>query len=93
MVAAFGGSNVASASAVRACGDVPANHPRAGAFNVTARVARCEVARGVATRWYFRNQHHPFGYRCRVRTTGNGHDVRCTARGGRVVRFQYFISP
>ena len=31
-------------SSVRQCGDAPANYPRAGVYNITARVVRCSVA-------------------------------------------------
>lgn len=83
----------AAESPPRHCGDAPANHPRAGVYNVTAQVTRCYVARGIAVRWYFRNQHSALGYHCRVhRTTGLG-VVRCTHPRGRVVRFEYYVSP
>jgi hypothetical protein len=83
----------ARAAPLRRCGDAPANYPRAGVYNVTSRVTRCFVARGIAVRWYFRNQHSPVGYRCRVHRTPGLGVVRCTHRGGRVVRFQYYLSP
>jgi hypothetical protein len=89
-----GASVPAPAAPVRRCGDAPANYPRAGVYNVTAQVTRCYVARGIAVRWYFRNQHSPAGYRCRVRRTpALGGIVRCTHRGGRLVRFEYYLSP
>src|SRR3954463_12458641 len=84
---------VGVASGIRECGDVTANYPRAGVYNVTSRVTRCSRARNVAVRWYFRGQHSPLGYRCRKRTVSGSWDVRCTADGGRVVRFQYYVSP
>jgi hypothetical protein len=89
---ALASPTAAATSPIRHCGDVTANYPRAGVFNVTARVTSCEVARGVAVRWYFRDQHSPFGYRCMARRTRAGHDVRCTARQGRVVRFKYYVA-
>jgi hypothetical protein len=84
---------VAVASRIRECGDVTANYPRAGVYNVTSRVTRCSRARNIAVRWYFRGQHSALGYRCRKRTMTGSWDVRCTASGGRIVRFQYYVSP
>jgi hypothetical protein len=93
LVATIGASMPAPAAALRACGDAPANYPRGGVYNVTAQVTRCYVARGIAVRWYFRDQHSPVGYRCRVHKTPGLGVVRCTHAGGRVVRFEYFLSP
>jgi hypothetical protein len=87
------GSVPASAAPLRRCGDAPANYPRSGVYNVTARVTRCYVARGIAVRWYFRNEHSPVGYRCRVQRAPGLGVVRCTHSGGRVVRFEYYLSP
>lgn len=75
------------------CGDAPANYPRAGVYNVTTQVTRCYVARNIAVRWYFRNQHSPMGYRCRAHRIADRGVVRCTHPGGRVVRFEYYVSP
>src|SRR4051812_15973170 len=91
--ALLGTPAVSQAARIRECGDVTANYPRAGAYNVTSRVTSCRRARNVATRWYFRSQHSPLGYRCRVRRLAGSWDVRCTATRGRVVRFQYFVAP
>jgi hypothetical protein len=90
---ALAGPASADAAPIRECGDATANYPRAGAYNITSRVAGCSVARNVAVRWYFRGERSPRGYRCRVRRLSGSWDVRCTASAGRVVRFQYFIAP
>ena len=50
---------------VRECGDVTANHPRGGVFNVTSRVTLCGRARKIAIRWFFRGERTPNGYACR----------------------------
>ncbi|MEA2151434.1 MAG: hypothetical protein QOD69_3264 [Solirubrobacteraceae bacterium] len=87
------GAVPARSAALQSCGDAPANYPRGGVYNVTAQVTRCYVARGIAVRWYFRDQHSPEGYRCRLHRTPGLSVVRCTHRGGRVVRFRYYLSP
>jgi hypothetical protein len=93
LVMAVAASATARAAPLQQCGDSPANYPRAGVYKVTSRVTRCIVARNIAVRWYFRNQHSPLGYRCRVHRVPGFGAVRCTHRGGRQVRFEYYISP
>lgn len=81
-----------SGSRVKRCGDVPANHPQGGVYKITAAGTSCRVARGVAVRWYYRGEHHPFGYRCTTQRVAHGWRARCGTRG-RVVRFTYYLAP
>jgi hypothetical protein len=59
----------------------------AGTYNVTSRVVRCRTARRVALHAYPGKRYR--GWRCRyVSHAEEFADVRCTKRGGRVVRYQ-----
>src|SRR5690242_7777221 len=83
----------ASASTVRECGDAMAY----SVHNITARVASCATARRAARAiggdvlWYCGNvscSWRSFYCRQRYMPTKNETDYRCTAPGGRVIRFQ-----
>lgn len=88
----------AAAATVRECGNY-APGGGAGVYNITTRVTACRTARTMAKRFYngrwtnlprdarrFRRGK----YTCRNRNTGiELADLRCTAAGGRVVRWQH----
>ncbi len=71
------------------CGDLPS----VAVWNLTTRRVSCSEARRVARRWVATWQEDGStpvrGFNCRHRLIGyENTDVRCTRRGGRVVRFQ-----
>jgi hypothetical protein len=63
----------------------------AGTFNVTSRAVGCATARRVVrrTKYVRSGPRGPAGWRCGyVREAYEFVDIRCTATGGRVVRWQ-----
>lgn len=90
--------SAASAAPVKRCGNY-APGGGAGVYNITTRVTSCRQARLMARNFYrgrwsnvpsdsrvFRRS----AYRCRNRNVGIESAVlRCTARGGRVVRWEH----
>lgn len=77
----------ASAAPYRECGDI-AND---GAYlvNVTTRVVSCSTARRALRLMWYGKSSGLRGYHCRNRQIGiESSDVRCTASGGRVIRYQ-----
>jgi hypothetical protein len=84
---------LAEAAPIRECGDAMAY----SVHNITARVASCATARRAARAiagnvlWYCGNVSCSWGsYYCTQRYMPNRNetDYRCTASGGRVIRFQ-----
>jgi len=85
------------AAGINECGKL--NTDGYSVFNITSRVASCGTARRMARAYYkgrWTNTPNRAGrpfrrgrYTCRYRLQGyEGVDMRCTAAGGRVVRFQ-----
>lgn len=77
------------ATPIRECGDLSSRL----AFNITTRKAACWKAREVIRRWDTAATEGGDGqvgaYYCRYKDTGyESGDIRCTASGGRVVRWQ-----
>lgn len=70
----------------------------AGVYNITTRKARCRKAYKIVRRYWHGYSDHcgdsrtcriGWGFTCRTRSLGvELRDTRCTASGGRVVRFQ-----
>lgn len=92
-----------AAAPIKECGDYPGGIG-AGVYNITTRVTRCSVARRMARRFWHGHWKNvprtdlpgsarPFrrgSYTCRNRHIGSElNDMRCTASGGRVVRWQW----
>ena len=70
----------------------------AGVYNITTRVVGCSTARRVVRRFWHQYDRYCdsngrcriLGFSCRNRQIGEEFaDVRCTKRGGAVVRFQH----
>jgi len=96
-VALTGTTSEATAAPINECGKLRTSGY--SVFNITSRVASCSTARRIARAYYRgrwtnlpRRAGRPFrrgSYTCRYRLWGyEGVDMRCTASGGRVVRFQ-----
>jgi hypothetical protein len=94
-------ASVADAAPIRECGNFPDANGRwtydsirgAGIYNVTTRRVRCARARDIVRHIRFGRRapfrpHYP-GWFCRyVHRAYESVDIRCTASGGRVVRWQ-----
>ena len=92
-----GTASEAQAASIKECGRV--GGPGYAVFNITTRVTSCRTARGMAKSYYRgrwtnvpRNPGRKFrrgAYTCSWQRWGpEGSDMRCTASGGRVVRWQ-----
>jgi hypothetical protein len=92
------GAAPAPVAAYASCGTVkdvgPTGMDPADAVALRAKVASCRTARVIARRWARASVTQGGetvtvgAYRCRQTTSGDRIVVRCTARGGRVVRFK-----
>jgi hypothetical protein len=96
VVVLAGTTNEVAAASINECGRIPSNGY--SVFNITTRVTSCRTARRMARRYYNgdwdnvpRRPGRTFqrgSYTCSYRLEGyEGIDMRCTATGGRVVRF------
>lgn len=97
VVVLAGTTNEVAAASSNECGRIPSNGGYS-VFNITTRVTSCRTARRMARRYYNgdwdnvpRRPGRTFrrgSYTCSYRLEGSeGIDMRCTATGGRVVRF------
>lgn len=60
----------------------------AGNFDITAKVATCRTARAVVRGYDYGEGERVRGYTCRYTSGTNGTKVRCTNRGGRLIRWR-----
>ena len=90
LVAGLAFAGTAEGATTKRCGSLGADGKPyvdgAGNVDITARVTTCKTARSVVRAWKGRDRVR--GYRCTYDIASSGTKVRCTNRGGRLIRWR-----